>query len=287
MDNNKKSCQVGDWVEIVKESTTQRLLGAKLRVTSISDNGVEVLALGEHNFFEFDEIRKMTFKEKWGIDKLPTLYHGTDLRFVILPDEARKKYNDICHMFINALSELYHPYIHQQGEDKIELLSEEQKKKNPQLANNIRDAMNNLFMMNYSEEWEYGDFYLTSNKTLACHYAHKAFAGGEIGFTAYHLVKGAELLGVDLSNNKDLKPMIEAMKLLAEGDPKPAIFSFDDLSPEYLQPAFGGTLQRYIQNGRIGVQEFRYTQPITLEPSKAELLENDMAKALKKIREEK
>ena len=235
--------------------------------------------------FQFNEVMPMTFKERWGIDKLPTLYHGTDLRFAVLPEEYRKRYIDICHMFINALSCLYQPYLHQQGENKMELLSEEQKKQNPKLAENIREAMSNLMMMNYSEEWEYGDFYLTSNKISACMYAHKSFAGGELGFTAYHLLKGAELLGADLSNSKELKPMIDALKILAEGEPKPVIFSFDDLSPEYLQPAFGGSLQRYIQDGRIGVQEFRYTQPITLDPSKAELQDNDIAKDWQKIRE--
>lgn len=286
MKKNKKTIQVGDWVKIIKESKTTGLSGAQLKVISVDEGSVEVIVGKSKIKFQYDEVVPMTFKEKWGIDKLPTLYHGTDLRFVILPEEVRKRYIDICHMFIKALSGLYQPYLHQQGENKMELLSEEQKKQNPKLAENIREAMSNLMMMNYSEEWEYGDFYLTSNKISACMYAHKSFAGGELGFTAYHLLKGVELLGADLSNSKELKPMIDALKILAEGEPKPVIFSFDDLSPEYLQPAFGGSLQKYIKNGRIGVQEFRYTQSITLDLSKAELLDKDYEKAMVKIKEQ-
>ena len=286
MEKNKKIIQVGDWVKIIKESKTTGLLGAQLKVISVDEGSVEVIVGKSKIKFHFNEVVPMTFKEKWGIDKLPTLYHGTDLRFVVLPEEYRKRYIDICHTFIKGLSGLYHPFLHQQGEDKIELLLEEEKKQNPKLAGNIKEAVNNLMMMNFSEEWEYGDFYLTSNKISACMYAHQSFAGGELGFTAYHLLKGAELLGADLSNSKELKPMIDALKILAEGEPKPVIFSFDDLSPEYLQPAFGGSLQRYIQDGRIGVQEFRYTQSITLDLSKAELLDKDYEKAMVKIKEQ-
>ena len=286
MKKNKKTIQVGDWVKIIKESKTTGLSGAQLKVISVDEGSVEVIVGKSKIKFHLDEVVPMTFKERWGIDKLPTLYHGTDLRFVKLPEEARKSYIDICHMFIKALSGLYQPYLHQQGENKMELLSEEQKKQNPKLAENIREAMSNLMMMNFSEEWEYGDFYLTSNKHSACMYAHKSFAGGELGFTAYHLLKGVELLGADLSNSKELKPMIDALKILAEGEPKPVIFSFDDLSPEYLQPAFRVSLHNYIHNGRIGAHEFRYTQPITIDLSKAELLDKDYEKAMVKIKEQ-
>ena len=280
-----KIVKVGDWVKIVKESKAIGLLGATLKVILVDENSVEVAVADNKIRFKYDEVMPITFKERWGIDKLPTLYHGTDLRFVTLPEEVRKGYSDVCHMFIKGLTCLYQPFLHLQGKDRIELLSEEQKKQNPKLADNIREAMNNLIMMNISEEWEYGDFYLTSNKDSACEYAHKAFAGGELGFTTYFLIKGAELLGVDFSNDEKLKEYISAIKTLAEGEPMPAIFSFDDLSPEYLQPAFGGSLQSYIQNGRIGVNEFRYKQPITLNPSKAELLDKDLSKALQKIEE--
>lgn len=220
-----------------------------------------------------------TFKEKWGIDKLPTLYHGTDLRYVIMPDEIRKNYQAYCHVLIEALKGLYNPFIHREYDHQMDFISEEQKKQNPQLVHRIQEAMNNLFAMQFSEEWEYGDFYLTSNKHIACMYAYKSFAGGELGFTAYHLLKGAEFLGVDFTQSEKQDEPIKFFKKMAEGQPKPAIFSFDDLSLEHLQPAFGGSLQSYIKDGRIGVQEFRYTRPVTLDPAKAELIDPDIKKS--------
>ena len=228
----------------------------------------------------------MTFEEKWGIDKMPTLYHGTDYRFVRLSDDQRKVYTETCKMFIDCLSVFYLPHINNRDPNKTGFLSEETEKNNPKLTRRIIDAMNNLMMMRFSEEWEYGDFYLTSNKSKACIYAHQAFAGGELGFTAYHLIKGVELVGIDFSNNEDVLNRINLIKLLAEREPKPAIYVFNDLLPEYLQPAFGGSLSDYIQKGRIGIQEFRYKMPVNLSDRKPELLDLDITKALKKIRKE-
>lgn len=279
--------RIGDWVKVIKESKTTGLVGARLKVVHVEENSVDVAMEGNTKItFSMDEIKPLTFKERWGIDRLPTLYHGTDYRFVNLPEDIRKTYHKCCHVFIKELSKLYSPYIHQQRQDKIGFLSEEQKKDNPQLAKNIEEAMTNLTAMQCSEEWEYGDFYLTSNKVSACMYAYKSFAGGELGFTAYHLLKGAELIGVDLSKYKDLEGPVRAIKLMAEGTPQPAIYSFDDLSPDYLQPASGGSLQKYIQNGRIGIEEFRYKQPVKLDPNNAELLANDLSKDLQIIIEE-
>ena len=118
--------------------------------------------------------------------EVPTLFHGTDLRFVSLSEEHRKMYNDICHLFINILYSVYQPFF----KSKERFLREDIRNANPELAKNIDEAIANLSLMTMSEEWQYGDFYLTSKKMNAKLYALQAFAGGEIGFTAYHLIKG-------------------------------------------------------------------------------------------------
>lgn len=282
--------KVGDWVKVIKESKTIGLVGSRFKVVNVEDDFVEVVVTGNNRIrFNMNEIKPMTFKERWGIDKLPTLYHGTDYRFVKLSDDQRKVYTETCNMFIDCLSEFYLPYINNRDPDpnKTGFLNEEIEKNNPKLTHNIIDAMNNLMMMKFSEEWEYGDFYLTSNKTSACVYAHNAFAGGELGFTAYHLIKGVELIGVDFSKNKDIKNRVNLIKILAEGKAQPAIYAFDDLLPEYLQPAFGGCLSNYIQNGRIGIQEFRYKKSVNLSERKPEMLDLDLKTALQKIHKER
>ena len=66
--NKKEIIKIDDWVEIIKESKTQGLVGGHFRVMSISSSGIEVMVNGKGEPFKFDEVRKMTFKEKWGID---------------------------------------------------------------------------------------------------------------------------------------------------------------------------------------------------------------------------
>lgn len=261
MDDTRKNIQVGGWVKIIN-----RLIGAQSKVISVNGDYIDVDIEGVVIRFNRDEVVPLSFKEKWGIDKLPTLYHGTDLKFVNMTDESREEHNNFCFAVIKIAR-----YFSQFIDEKIDDLD----KQNPELAGNIRKALNNLKMIGVSEEWEYGSFYLTSNKDSACLYALKAFAGGEIGFTAYYLIKGFELIVSDFSKIGISNDKVKSFKTIAEAEPKPAIFSFDDLSPEYLRPESGGSFQSCVANGRITESSFRYIKPIVLDPNRAELIDRD------------
>ena len=287
MDMDDKVILVGGWVKIIKKSRTRELVGAQPVVVNVIGDYVDVDIDGDVVRFNKDEVIPLTFKERWGLDKLPTMYHGTDLKIFNLSDEDRKKFNKACVKSIAALRDFYRPYLHQKNNEKNEVLTKEQEEQNPGLSNYIYKALSNLRMMNLSEEWEYGDFYLTSSKMLACLYANQAFAGGEIGFTAYFLIRGAELNGVDLSKQLDLNE-IDFIKAVAEGEPQPVIFVVDNLSPEYLRTLTGGCIQRNIRDGKIiGENEFRYIRPVTLDPSKAEIIDKDLKKSIQNIHKKK
>ena len=274
--NKKEIIKIDDWVEIIKESKTQGLVGGYFRVMSISSSGIEVMVNGKGEPFKFDEVRKMTFKEKWGIDKLPTMYHGTDMRFALFPEEIRKAYLQFCQSIIGGTKDLYQPYI-LPGEDRKELLSEDTQNLCPDLADKVKDALNNLMMMNWSEDFQYGDFYLTSHKHQAAMYAINAYAGGELGYTTYYLAKGLQVAGIiNLFEIDQLRDMFKVMTILVEEEHKPAIFKVDKLSPLYLRTEQNESIQRYIREGRLTAFSFRYLKPLKLEISQSELIGKDL-----------
>ena len=277
---HKEIINIDDWVEIVRESKTQGLVGGHFSVVSTSPSGVEVMVMGNREYFNYDDVRKMTFKEKWGIDKLPTLYHGTDLRFASLPEETRKGYCIFCHSIINGLRDVCRPFF-APGNDRVELLNEDIKNQYPDLSDKVHKALSNLMMMGRSEDFQYGDFYVSSQKWEAIMYAFDAYVGGELGFNTYYLAKGLQMAGVvNLFEMEQLRDYFKTMTKMVEEEHKPAIFSFDNLSPLYLRTEQNESIQRYIVDGKLKASSFRYLKPIKLDISTAELLKKDLKSSL-------
>ena len=102
---------VGNWVKILKESQTKGLVGAVLKVVALKPDNVVVSALDTEVLFKYDEVKVLTFKERWGFDRMPRLYHGTDLRFVKIHEDVRQKYLAFCKSLINDFIKIYEPYI--------------------------------------------------------------------------------------------------------------------------------------------------------------------------------
>lgn len=276
----KDIIQIEDWVEIIKESKTQGLLGKQFRVVFTSPAEIRVRANGKDVPFNYDEVRKLSFKEKWGFEKLPTLYHGTDLRFAFLPEEARNTYTQNCHSILEGLRDLYWSYI-MDGVEGKELLSKNLHNQYPELSANINEALANISMMGWSEDFQYGDFYLTSRRHEACMYAHKAYAGGELGFNTYYLARGLQLAGVvDLFDKVEFRDFFKVMTIFVEGEHKPAIFRFDNLSPLYLRTEQNEGIYGYIRDGRFQVFSFRYLNTIQLDIRQAEILDKDLKKCI-------
>jgi len=277
MDKNE-IIEIDDWVEIIKEGKTQGLIGGHFRVLSTSQSGVEVMVNGKGEPFNYDEIRKMSFKEKWGFDKLPTMYHGTDMRFALLPEDIRKTYLHLCQSILNESWSIFKPYIIP-GEDRKELLSEDIRNQFPELNSKVKDALNNLMMMGWSEDFQYGDFYLTSLKHQAAMYAINAYAGGELGYTTYYLAKGLQMAGnINLFENDKYRDMFKLMTKMVEEEHKPAIFKFDKLSPLFLRTEKNESILRYLKDGSLTVFSFRYLKPLKLEVSQSELISKDLKK---------
>lgn len=274
---------VGNWVKILKESQTKGLVGAVLKVVALKPDNVVVSALDTEVLFKYDEVKVLTFKERWGFDRMPRLYHGTDLRFVKIPEEVRQKYLAFCKSLINDFIKIYEPYITDKESisEQIAILNKSN------IAFDFNSAISVLHLMNCSEEFEYGDFYLTRDKYEACQYAHNAFVGGELANTTYFLYKALPYIGMkDLYNKLNNMPFIQLMNKLADEDHQPAIFFFDNLSPEYLRTEMNESITRYVKNGRLRCTTFRYSQALSLNNDNYELINLDLDKALKNIEEE-
>ncbi len=177
------------------------------------------------------------------------MFHGTDLRFVKMTKEERTEYLNNCKKIIDYLWDIFLPlYI------KVEVTQElpngekiivlESRLKQFCIEKGQNCLYGNLFrylsivesIKNKSPFYEYKYICFTSGKKRAEKYALDAKAGGEIGFIAYNLIKGAELLNlIDDSLPKDLESIITAIKYKAESDtPVPVVFEVDDLELQYL-----------------------------------------------------
>ena len=274
---------VGNWVKILKESQTKGLVGAVLKVVALKPDNVVVSALDTEVLFKNDEVKVLTFKERWGFDRMPRLYHGTDLRFVKIHEDVRQKYLAFCKSLINDFIKIYEPYITNKESisEQIAILDKSN------IASDLHSAISVLSLVNCSEEFEYGDFYLTSDKYEACQYAHNAFVGGELANTTYHLYKALPYIGMkDLYDKLTNMFFIQLMNKLADEEHQPAIFYFDNLSPEYLRTEMNENITSYVRNGRFTVSSFRYSQPLSLDTDHYELLDLDLATAMNKIFDE-
>lgn len=185
---------VNDRIKVIKPPVEHpELLGSKLRVVGIGDGYVDVMVSTVTVRLDWDDVE---FAES-GLRKRITrnypkvFYHGTDLTFVTMPEDFRKLYQSYCKYFRETLFGKFYPY-HPMGETdnkRIKALLGKAADDDPKILDNLSEAFVDITSSRMTEEYEYGDFYITSDRLNAVMYAQKAFAGGEFAFSAYALVK--------------------------------------------------------------------------------------------------
>ncbi len=258
----------GDKVRIIKEKGTVGLLGAVVTVSQSNDEFVDAEILGNIVRFNTDDVELVEKCPKLSIP----LYHGTDARFATLSEEYRKTYLDACSIIINKLFDKYTPYLYSNDDTRLKnLIREDRLSAFPNLIKEINSTCA-ILRLNASgcKEYEYGDFYLTSNKFSATIYAIQAFAGGEWGNHAYKLLHLTEQAELSEWLNEIPSNLIQLIKLFAETKPQPVLFEFNDLNLDDLRTEHGERVEKYIKNGQLkGVDSFRYLKPIELDLNKA------------------
>lgn len=204
------------------------------------------------------------------MNKVPILYHGTDAKIVLMSENERQEYKEACDTAIKYIWTLFQPY-HEKDMMlrcfKPALGYEE----NQKLYLDLMSAMNCLGgKMRGNEFYQYDAFYLTRLRWRAENFAHKAFAGGEYGTTAYRLYKAAKV--IDFKNWNPDKTVTDALMRIAsmaEKKPQPIVFSFENLNPDYLMTEHA---MPYTEDLYDVIDNVRYIGKIELNINKADWL---------------
>lgn len=150
----------------------------------------------------------------------------------------------------------------------------------PKILENLLEALLDITNSRMSEEYEYGDFYITSQRLNAVMYAQKAFSGGEFAFAAYALVKAAKVAGLQewYLNEKlpNLEKIADCLIGIAEAEPHPVIYKLTDVDPEYLRTECNERIEKYIRNGWLYETEFRYNKPVDLRRYEYDVVDKEL-----------
>lgn len=188
-----------------------------------------------------------------GAIKSIPFYHGTDARMIEMSETERQQYIKDCNSIIDYLYPFYLPLL-EEVPCEIERHGQIIKIFKTQLEVYYKDLLNekgeqylyeNLYeklnMLQWKNDnvglYQYGDFYLTTNKRMALDYARRSYAGGEIALIASRLIQGSDIVNFsDFNPDKDQKRKIERIKEFAkEGKERPVIVTFNNIDLNYLQ----------------------------------------------------
>ena len=198
---------------------------------------------------------------------LPILYHGTDLRIVLMTEEERKTFKEYCKKVFEYTWKLYENYYDEILSGKFKDVLGDTKWHNLCNALTISSANHNG-----NEQYQYDSFHLTTMKFKAENYARRAFAFGEIGLAAYRMYDAA------LSLNFPIKEIEEEANHIVRfatdyGNVKPVVFEITDLDVGLLEVERFKSLQYVIDifGNRLGDIDliFHYHGKINLYLSNA------------------
>lgn len=284
---------INDRIKVIKPPVGHPgLLGTKLRVVGIGDGFVDVMVSTvtvrlDRNDVEFAEpgLRKRITKNYPEV-----FYHGTDLVFATMPEGFRKQYQSYCKYFRETLFSKFYPYhpVREKDNERIKALLGKAADDNPKILDNLLEALLDICNSRVTEEYEYGDFYITSDRLNAVMYAQKAFAGGEFAFSEYALVKAAKVAGLQewYQNEQlpNLDKIVDCLIGIAESEPHPVIYKLTDIDAEYLRTECNSSIESYIRNGWLYETEFRYNKPVDLSQYEYEVVDKDLKKEIEKMK---
>ena len=271
---------VGDKVKVLHETETKGLVGAILNVVSTSPEYVEVLASGLNIKFKPDEVELYMPSISKRLKEIPKFYHGTDLKVAALGDQTRKIFQTASLEVAKFLYMKIEEFEKDNGD--ISQLFDEPFKSDKNFLAGLHGAQTNMLThLSGSEDFQYGDFYLTTHWPDAVQYAQGAFAGGEIGTTAYYLTKAALLAG-KREWIAHFDKAAEAIVDLGDSERFPIILEFTDIDLECLRTEEDENIERYIRNGRLTATSFRYNKPIDISKAVIHTISSDLKGELEK-----
>ena len=193
-----------------------------------------------------------------------------------MPEDFRKTYLAYCKYFRETLYPRFYQYypIGESDNTRIKTLLGKSVEEDPKILENLQEALLDISSSRLTEEYEYGDFYITSHRLNAVMYAQKAFAGGEFAFSAYALVKAAKMAGLQEWYMNDKLPNLE----------KIADCLIEIAEAEYLRTECNERIENYIRNGWLNETEFRYNKPVDLSQYEYDVVDKDLKKEMEKCK---
>lgn len=155
------------------------------------------------------------------------LYHGSDLYIQSMTSEERQNMKEKCFTVLELLVSLY----------------KENGYANEVFRSDIKGLMDlkSVFLqakavLNHNKFYEYDSFYFTREIKRAAYYARIAFHYGELGYFAWALLKGIELVGYKLptSLTQEQQHAIDAVYEFGNHNPEPVIYKFKNIPIEKL-----------------------------------------------------
>lgn len=193
--------------------------------------------------------------------KVPILYHGTDARIVVMSDDFRKNYKKACFDMINLFLPRFHQFFLKPDEEVAKAFPVDSLEANPAILTDFKQSLTEIELSGQGcGDFQYEHFYVTSSWLEACIYAKDSFVGGELARHAYNFLRAAKYMGMlDNPQNKAIEGFYQALHRVASEEPKPVIFTFNNIKPEDLLTEQGKKIDRYVrEDGRIaGVSSFR------------------------------
>lgn len=279
------SIDVNDRIKVVRPPLVYPgLFGSKLRVVAIGEGYVDVKVSSTTVRLNRDDVEfaEPGLKKRITRNYPDVFYHGTDLTFATMPEDFRKLYLRYCKYFRDTLYNKFYPY-HPVGEtdnERIKALLGKAANDDPKVLDNLLEALVDITSSRVTEEYEYGDFYITSDRLNAVMYAQKAFAGGEFAFSAYALVKAAKVAGLQewYQNEQlpNLDKIVDCLIGIAEAEPHPVIYKLTDIDAEYLRTECNERIENYIRNGWLNETEFRYNKPVDLRRYEYDVVDKEL-----------
>lgn len=214
-------------------------------------------------------------------------YHGTDLRYIGISKEDRKRlhsyYYALRELLYGRFSEYYD--IHDHEYTGLKALLGSIIEEDPKIFENLKSGLCDILLSKMSEDFEYDSLYLTSNIISAHLYAIKSYAGGEFASSAYALTKAAKAIGHEdwykVEELPELSSFADFLIKFAEETPKPVIFKITDVDPALLRTEQNERIEKYIRNGRLCHTEFRYNKEIDLSKYDYYIIDKDFVKRVR------
>ena len=204
-------------------------------------------------------------------------YHGTDARFVRM---SREQYRDYITRCDEAIAYMWPFYQQLLSEDPL-LLNLENLLSNKDLAHNVREAcFIHRRYLDGSEQYQYGDLYLTWDLKKAIKYAYGAFVGGEYARKAYRMYQGAQELHFNGWNpNEHVQQIFEEICQYAEAPHEPVFFKLTHLDLNCLETDMGLPIDFGMEKWWLFAQMVRYKKDVNLDLTKAAYLPLSCTKA--------